>query len=557
MNAGILELTVVLALAAVLGTLARILKQPVIVAYLITGGVIGYFGFFDLLSQSTFGVFADLGITFLLFLVGLEINYSSLRLVGRTSLVIGIGQILFTSIIGYFIIRAFGFDTLPALYVAIALTFSSTIIIIKLLSEKKDLQSLYGKIAVGFMLVQDVVAILLLVLLSGVVSGQAFSVWHLLLVLGKGALLCVAMLWLGRRVFPLLFDRLARSQELLFLVSTAWALLVATFAEQLGFSIAIGGVLAGLALANSSEHFSIASKIKPLRDFFILVFFVILGASLFQFNLTSIGWPVLALSAFVLIGNPLIVLILMGLMGYRRTTSFRAGVTVAQVSEISLILVALGFKVGHIDEGAVALVSAVAVATILMSTYLVLYADRIERKIDLFLKFFERKKLVENNIPEGGYHKPIVLVGAHRTGEALLRHLPKEGVLIVDFDPDKVREHRSQGFTCLLGDVTDEDIFEASGISEANLVISTSPDFEDNLALLELTSRAGGRGRVIVRAETDKEATMLYKAGASYVIFPHKSVGQFLGKQISEYPDLSFLNILRKDDTSTLKRKHV
>ncbi|HXK31541.1 MAG TPA: cation:proton antiporter, partial [Candidatus Paceibacterota bacterium] len=142
MNAGILELTVVLALAAVLGTLARILKQPVIVAYLITGGVIGYFGFFDLLSQSTFGVFADLGITFLLFLVGLEINYSSLRLVGRTSLVIGIGQILFTSIIGYFIIRAFGFDTLPALYVAIALTFSSTIIIIKLLSEKKDLQSL-------------------------------------------------------------------------------------------------------------------------------------------------------------------------------------------------------------------------------------------------------------------------------------------------------------------------------------------------------------------------------------------------------------------------------
>src|SRR3989344_9680497 len=167
MNLAVVQLAVLFGLAAILGVLTLLAKQPLIIAYIATGAVTGLFGFFNLIEKETFHLFADLGITILLFLVGLEINYSSLRLVGRPSLVIGIGQILFTSIIGYFIIRAFGFDSLPALYVAIALTFSSTIIIIKLLSEKKDLQSLYGKIAVGFMLVQDVVAILLLVLLSG------------------------------------------------------------------------------------------------------------------------------------------------------------------------------------------------------------------------------------------------------------------------------------------------------------------------------------------------------------------------------------------------------
>ncbi|MEK7536000.1 MAG: cation:proton antiporter [Patescibacteria group bacterium] len=553
MSVGILELSVVLLIAALLGVVARFLRQPILVAYMATGALVAYLGFFDLVRPDTYQIFADLGITFLLFLVGLEVNYSSLRLVGRSSIIIGIGQILFTAVIGYVIVRAFDFAALPALYIALCLTFSSTIIIIKLLSEKKDLQSLYGKIVIGFMLVQDVIAILLLVILSSISSGQVFSVWNLLFVLIKGVALFVAMLWLGRRVFPIIFDRLARSGELLFLVSIAWALLVAAFAEQLGFSIVIGGFLAGIALSNSSEHFAITSKIKPLRDFFILVFFVILGASLFQYNFANIAWPVLALSMFVLIGNPLIVFLIMSVLGYRRSTSFAAGVTVAQVSEFSLILIALGLKIGHVDERAVALVSAVAVITILASTYLVLHAKKIAKVIDPALRYLERKKLIENNIPDSGYHMPIILIGAHRTGESILRHLSKEEVLIVDFDPDKIKERRASGYTCLLGNITDEDIFEASGITESKLIISTSPDFEDNLGLLELLSRARAMGKVIVRAETDQEAKFLYKAGASYVIFPHKSVGQFLGKHLQDHPDLAFLNILKKNDLASLK----
>src|SRR3989344_1823517 len=550
MSIGILELSVVLLVDALLGVIARFLRQPVLVAYMATGALVAYFGFFELVNPDTYKIFADLGITFLLFLVGLEVNYSSLRLVGRTSLIIGIGQIIFTAGIGYMIVKGFGFATLPALYIALCLTFSSTIIIIKLLSEKKDLQSLYGKIVVGFMLVQDVVAILLLVILSGIHTGSSFSFWALLLVLAKGCALFVAMLWLGRKALPLLFDRLARSQELLFLVSIAWALLVAAFAEQLGFSIVIGGFLACVALSNSSEHFSIASRIKPLRDFFILVFFVILGASLFQYDFSQIGWPVVALSVFVLVGNPLIVMILMGALGYRRSTSFSAGVTVAQVSEFSLILVALGLKLNHVDERVVALVSAVAVITILASTYLVLYEKKIAKRIRPILKYFERKKLVENNIPSEGYHKQIILVGAHRTGEAILKHLPKDDVLIIDFDPDVIKEHRASGWACLLGSITDEDILEASNLLESKLIISTSPDFEDNRNLLEALDREGFKNRVIVRAENEKESSLLYRAGASYVIYPHKTMGQFLGKHIADHPDLSFLNILRKNDLS-------
>jgi len=214
-------------------------------------------------------------------------------------------------------------------------------------------------------------------------------------------------------------------------------------------------------------------------------------------------------------------------------------------------LVALGLKLNHVDERAVALVSAVAVITILASTYLVLYSSKIAKLIDPVLRYFERSKLIENNIPDDGYHKEIILVGAHRTGEAILKHLPKDDVLIVDFDPDVVKNYRALGYACLLGNITDEDIIDGSGVNTAKLIISTSPDFEDNRGLIELLSRTESKAKIIMRAENEKESHLLYKAGASYVIYPHKTMGQFLGKHISDHPDLAFLNILRKNDLAS------
>ncbi len=555
MSLGLFELSIVVLIAATLGIVARLLKQPVMLAYIFTGMAIGAFSFFHLTSKELFQTFSDLGIMFLLFLIGLEINYSSLRLVSRPSILVGLGQIVLTFIPGFFIARFFDFNVLQSAYIAIALTFSSTIIVIKLLSEKKEANSLYGKISIGLLLVQDFVAILLLIFLAGIEVGRENITLNILLTLIKGAALFAATLYLGRKILPLIFDKIARSQELLFLASLAWCLGIATIVYKVGFSIEIGGFLAGLALANSSENFQISARIRSLRDFFILIFFVVLGSSLIFSNLSGLTFPIIVFSLFVLIGNPLIVLIIMGLMGYRKRTSFLCGVTVAQISEFSLILAAVGLKLGHLNGQAVSLITATGLITITLSTYLIIYADKIFRRLHKYLSFFERRKLKEEDFITKE-SKPIILIGFQRTGQSIAFNLNKKDLLVVDFDPEVISYLRKCDFDYLFGDITDLDIFERVNFNKAHLVISTSPNFEDNLTLLGQLNLLENRSKmkIIIRAEDEQEAEILYDNDADYVLLPHFTSGQYLGKTISIEPKLNILEQLKAKDMELMKR---
>ncbi|MBI3638318.1 cation:proton antiporter [Candidatus Wolfebacteria bacterium] len=558
MTGGFFELAILIAIATGLGIAARILKQPVILAYLFTGILIGVFKFFHIEDRELFRTFSELGIMFLLFLIGLEINYTSLRLVGKISLIAGIAQIVITFIIGFFIAAFFHFDYLQSAYISIALTFSSTIIVVKLLSEKKDLNSLYGKISVGFLLVQDFFAILLLIFLSGIQTGKGLAVNDIVLAIGKGVLLIFLMFWLGRKVLPWVFDKIARSQELLFMTSLAWCLGIAVLVMKAGFSIEIGGFLAGLALANSSEHFQIATKIRSLRDFFILIFFVILGSSLVFSNLSGITWPIIIFSLFVLIGNPLIVLIIMGIMGYRKRTSFLCGVTVAQVSEFSLILAATGLKLGHLAEKAVSLITAVGIITIIASTYLIIWSEEIYRYFRSALVLFERKNKKEEEDSFEEFEKPIILIGCHRIGQNIASNLPKKDVLINDYDPSVITQMKRNGYATLFGDTADPEILEKANFKNARLVISTSPKFEDNLEILSRinslipTIEDGkvqkNKPKVILRAENERDAKLFYEKGTDYVLLPHFTSGQYLGRSIAIDPDLKILEQLKGKD---------
>ena len=537
MLGGVFDLAIIVLIAAGLSLIAKFLKQPLILAYILAGVLVTYLGFLNINIENTetFHIFSNLGIMFLLFLVGLEINYSSLRLVGKPSLIIGLGQIVFTAGLGFLLALGFNIDYLPAAYISIALTFSSTIVIVKFLSDKKDINSLYGKISIGFLLVQDLVAVLILVVLSGIDQGVGIDWLGLLGTILKGAILFAAMMWFGRKALPYLFDKIARSQELLFLISLMWVFLVAAIVTKMGFSIEIAGFLAGLALAKSSENHQIASKIKPLRDFFIVIFFVVLGSTLILSNLGGLTWPILAFSLFVLIGNPLIVLIIMGLMGYRKRTSFFAGVTVAQISEFSLVIAALGLKLGHIDSSMVALITAVGVITITLSSYMIAYSHEIFKRLSNFLRMFEREDLVMKDAREKVSRKEIVLIGCNRVGESIARFLNKRDLLVVDFDPDVVEKLKKEGFEYIFGDMNDEEVFDKVHKAGAKLIISTSPDLEDNLAFLErikLFSKA--KSRVVFRAETDAELEILYQKGADYVLFPHITSGEYLGKALSK-----------------------
>ncbi len=548
-----MELAIVVFVAAALGIIARALRQPIILAYLAAGILIAYFDFFNLANQETFRIFSDLGIMFLLFLVGLELNYASLRISGKASVLVGLGQIAFTFLIGFLIASQMGFSYFSSAYIAIALTFSSTIIIVKLLSDKKDLSSLYGRISIGFLLVQDFVAILILILLSSIETGGTLAFSTLVLAVFKGLVLFALVFWLSKQFFPWLFEKIARSEELIFITSLAWVFLFAAVISKLGFSIEIAGFLAGIALANSSENFQIASRVRPLRDFFILVFFVILGSSVIFTNFSGLALPIVILSLFVLIGNPLIVLIIMGAMGYRKRTSFLSGVTVAQISEFSLIIAALGLKLGHISEEVVALVTAVGVLTITISTYLILNAEKIFRIISGPLSIFERKNLKKERL-EKKPNKTIVLIGIGRTGRSIAQNLPKDKLLIIDFDPEAVEKLSRRGFEVLLGDITDIEIIEKSNLKEATLVVSTSPDFESNATLLEEIRKLPHAPKIIVRARTEREAEALYGASADYVLLPHFTAGQYLGKTIAIDPEMKMLNQLREKDKSLLRK---
>lgn len=554
------ELTTIIVLATVLGMIARWLKQPTILGYLITGLLAGPLGLLELANTEILDVLAQIGITFLLFLVGMEMRFEELKHVGKPALMTGIGQILFTSLVGFFIIRALGYELLPAIYIAIALTFSSTIIVVKLLSEKNALGSLYGKIVVGFLLVQDFVALGALIFLSGLKAAPSldnlpYDVIGLTFL--KGSLLLVATILVGKYIMPWFLHKAGRYQEILFMISLAWGMGMAALASLpiIGLSIEFGAFVAGVAMASSVEHFQISSRLKSLRDFFLVMFFVVLGSKMVFSSFSGILLPTFVLSIFVLIGNPVIVMLIMGGLGYRSRTSFLSSVTVAQISEFSLVLIALGHRLGHVDQSTVTLVTAIGIITITLSSYLILYGDYLHDKLRKPLRIFEfNLKGLDDAGDDIEMEKHIVLIGSHRMGHNILHSLEemKKKFLVVDFNPVVVEKLLAKGANALYGDITDPDIQERAGLARAKMVISTVPTYEDSLNVLEYMKHKNPKAKIILTGETEDDALRLYENGADYVLLPHFIGGLQLAKTIESNGFSKALQKMKRQDLKVI-----
>ncbi|WKZ28642.1 MAG: cation:proton antiporter [Patescibacteria group bacterium] len=556
-----LELTLVLALATGFGMLARWLRQPTILGYIATGLIVGPLGLLQLNSPETLDAMAELGITFLLFLVGMEMRFKDLKHVGKAALLTGIGQIVFTFVIGYGLTRLLGYGELAALYIAVALTFSSTIIVVKLLSEKRELESLHGKIVIGFLLVQDFVALLFLILLTSLSGSENATLATLpYAAIGfaflKGAALLAVSLAIGRWIMPRLLRSVGHSQEVLFLVSMAWGMGMAAVAAlpQVGLTIEIGAFLAGIALAGSIERHQITSRIKSLRDFFIVVFFIVLGSKMVLSSAAAVTTPAIVLSLFVLIGNPIIVLVIMGLLGYRSRTSFMASVTVAQISEFSLILMALGSRLGHVNSEVVSLVTVVSIATIAISSYLIIYSETLYGWLKTPLKIFEFRAQKERRPHDEARRGHIVLVGCHRMGHNILASLEEmhKDFTVVDFNPEVVERLAKRGIHAVYGDISDPEIAELCGLDHARLVISTVPPVEDSRAILAYTRKHNPGAKVILTADNEYESLDLYEAGADYVLLPHFIGGIQLARLLEGDTSLSSLVKLREQDIAII-----
>jgi len=522
------EIAALLAVAAVVGAIGIFLRQPLIVAFIAAGILVGPSGFEWVAASDQVDLLAKMGIALLLFVVGLKLDLQIIRTLGPVALATGLGQVLFTSVVGYGIAVALGMTPVTALYVAVALTFSSTIIIVKLLSDKKEIDALHGRIAVGFLIVQDIFVVLVMIGLTALGVGTAAESGQfgleMLTVLFKGVVMLAVVALLMRYVLPRLTHHLARSVELLVLFAIAWAVLLASIGDALGFSKEVGAFLAGISLASTPYRESIGARLVGLRDFLLLFFFIDLGAGLEIATLGAQLGAALVLSLFVLIGNPLIVMVIMGLMGYRKRTGFLAGLTVAQISEFSLIMVALGLSLGHLQAETVGLVTLVGLITISGSTYMILYSHVLYERLAPWLGIFERHHPYRETSYDGTAEgdEDVIVLGLGRYGRGVSQVLRQRGcnVLGVDFDPETVRTLQRDGFVIRYGDAEDPEFIGSLPLVQVSWVVSTAHERQVNRALLQGLSQQGYRGRVAVTAHNHHDAELLRQAGADLVLLP-------------------------------------
>ncbi|MFP8907612.1 cation:proton antiporter [Streptomyces atacamensis] len=515
----------VLALSAVAGLLATLLRQPLIVAFIGVGILVGPAGAGWVEADGTVELLARLGIAVLLFLVGLRLDLHLVRTTGPIALATGLGQVLFTSVIGFLIALALGMDTVTALYVAVALTFSSTIIIVKLLSDKRELEQLHGRIAVGFLIVQDIVVVLVMIALTAfgqrVGSGAGMAL-DIALVFAKGLGLLAGVAVLMRYVLPGLLHRVARSQDLLVLFGMAYAVSVAALSEWLGFSSEVGAFLAGVSLAGTPYRDALGARLVSLRDFLLLFFFLELGARLEFGEAGARIAEALVFSVFVLVGNPLIVLVIMVAMRYPVRVGFLAGLTVAQISEFSLILAALGYSLGHITGATVSLITVVGLVTIGASTYLILYSQQIYGRLERRLARFERTGARHAGPVDGRHDADVVLYGLGRFGGLLADRLSRAGhrVLAVDYDPHRVARNDREGVSAVFGSAEDAHFLESLPLDRARCVVSAIPVVDTNRALLHGLRHHGYRGATAVTAYNRRAAEQLRAEDVDLVIEP-------------------------------------
>ncbi|HBC56929.1 MAG TPA: sodium:proton exchanger, partial [Gammaproteobacteria bacterium] len=411
------------------------------------------------------------------------------------------------------------------------------IIIIKLLSDKREVDSLHGRIAVGFLIVQDILVIVAMIALNALSAADTSSlaVMTFLRILFSGLLFLVLVALLMRYALTPFLNFLAQSKELLVLFSIAWAVSLAAIGYSLGLSKEVGAFVAGVSLASTPFREVIGSKLTTLRDFLLLFFFVDLGAAL---DFSAIGSQVqeaLLFSLFVVVGNPLIVMIIMGVMGYRKRTGFLAGLTVAQISEFSLILAALGMSLGHIHAPVLGLITLVGLITISASTYLILYSHTLYSYLCSWLDVFERQIPYRElaDLPAAESRIDIVVFGLGQFGRTIVDLFKSKGyrVLAIDFDPELVRKAQAAGIDAHYGDAEDAEFIATLPLEHARWIVSAMHDQHPSLALQQTLKAQQYPGNIIFAVKENKQReTLLENGGMVFVV--HEYAAQHVAQEL-------------------------
>lgn len=531
-----IQLSITLGIALLFSLLMKLLRQPLIIGYILTGIVVGPSVTGLVNGTEILESFSSIGVALLLFIVGLGLQPQMIKDLGKSAIIGGLLQIFVTGILAFVLSRLMGIGNLPALYIAFGFTLSSTIIVSRLLSSKDDAESLFGRLAVGFLLVQDFLTMFFFLFLSGAkqLEGGNF-ISGSLLILGKFSLIVLGLLILKKYVTPRIDKIFAKNHELLFVFSIAICFLIATSFYKLGFSLELGALLAGVTLSLSPYQREIAMRLHSLRDFFLIIFFILLGANVYIANLSNSLIFLIVFLAFVVIVKPVILFFIMRFLKYTVKTSFLSSLTFSQISEFSLILLGMGVSLGHLSRTLVGEATFIGIISIALSSYLISYNDGLYALFKKPLNFFFRDYAPEKRTTNKEYK--VIVLGCHRLGGGVVNLLKKRktSFLVLDHDPEVIRLLTEKKIPCLYGSADDTDLLDSLNFKKVETVISTIPDLELNLFLLGYLKRERSRVNFLAVSNHAEHAEKLYKMGASYVIMPPYLGRRFVADLFKKY----------------------
>jgi len=536
------DLAAIIIAGTILAYIARYFKQPLLVAYLIAGIVIGPLGLKLISDYPTISALSEFGVALLLFAVGMEMDFGKMFKYKKLIFAGGIAQVLVTTIVVAAIMSLFSMPLIEAFYVGFILAFSSTVVVVKLLSSTNRLNSLEGKLIIGYALVQDIIAVIILPLLanpSAITSVAPFAEFLARLV----ALFLLAFI-VSKIALPKIINYSSKSREIFYLTTLSSCFAFIYLSQLFGFSIAVGGFLGGLAMARTKSNVEALANIRYIRDLFATIFFVSLGM---QFNIFPLeALPILiAMLAIVFVLNPLILSAINLWAGFGGRTSIFIGLALAQASEFSFIIANQGLFLGQLQQQTFNLSIFVILVSIIATPYMMRSTERVYRfalKIKPFFKkknieYFERRiREVELEPKENEKKDHIIIAGSGVFGAEIVESLWKTNrVVVVDQDPEVISKFSKRGIPAVYGERFDDSVWKKIGLQEAKVLIVTIPDTRTAAKLVKKTKELNGKIAVFARAHYFTDALELYESGADFVIMPQVLGGNYCLKTICSF----------------------
>ena len=541
--------------------LMKVLKQPMIIWYIIAGTAISLFLPSLLQANIAFQSFWNLGIALLLFIVGMELNPAIIKDLGKISLIAWVFQVAITGWLWYFLATILWFAGMTSSFLAVWFAFSSTIVVLKLLWDREELESTSGRLSIGILIVQDLIVMALILWMATYKNiNHASSALVVVGLLAKIIGLGIGMFLIGKYFIPMITKKIAESQEYLFLFSIGRCFIIGALFHRMWFGIEIGTLIAGITLANSSYRFEITSRIKPLRDFFIVIFFVLLGSHV-NFATTNIAMivPLVIFVVFVLVIKPIITMIVLGFLGHTRKNNFLTWITLGQISEFSFLIIAMGITSWYIkDPTILSMITIVGLVTIAGSSYSVIYGEKIYHLCKPILSLLpwvrnkEAKKINKKNYD-------IILFWYGRFGNNIYTTVHKnyKNILVIDEHPGIINHLQKSKIPCIYGDVGDIDFLEELNLKKSKMIISTVKNFDENIILLKTIKQHNPNLIIILVSNQIHEAIKLYEQGADYVILPHYIGVDHTSLMLEEYGfDIQRFMENKKTLVRDLKNRH-